>query len=301
MVAMKNYKRKNIDYAARLRAIRPYVNFDHDLRSPLSSAAKRQISAYYEYIQKLTVRPHQIYRSRSAKNLANVQRFAQHDPAFKHLTAAFVPNAGSERMKITINKKGQVHGKTGNIGVYEIPFDMDRLFAAMARDDNDAGETVAKYVREVIRKGPRVKAYVLRAGEFEVPGAYQGNLIIDEVLRKMNKYSADSYDADKTSSHYYGNWMHGLNGYTFHDQADVMAYRTQKSKLTKQAAAKYVAQSRREKRHQEQPPGFWVNDAIEAVKRARPPQPKGWREVNQREFYKRVFQHGYKEIKDRTA
>lgn len=277
-----------INYAQRLRAIRPFVSFDYDLRKPLNSAQKAQITRYYEYIQKLTVRPHQIYRTASEKNLHAVQRFAQHDTHHPLLKVAFVPNAGDEPMKIKINKKGEVRGKTGHIAVYEIPFNKVRL----VREGR-------KYIEDVIRKGPVVKRYVIQAGEFEVPGAFAPQFIVDEVLKTMERYGSDKYDENDKNSHHHSNWMRGLNGYTFHNQGQLAEYREKKRKLSKIAAAKHVAQKRREKRIQESPPGFWINDTLRAVKRARPPQPDGWREVNQRAYYEAVFKKDYKEIKDR--
>lgn len=282
---MANSKPK-INYAKRLRDIRPYVDFNYNLNTPLNSAAKTQINRYYEYIQKLTVRDHQIYRTKNTSNLRSVQRFAQHDPRFVHLTVAFVPNSGDERMKITINKNGEVRGKTGHIGVFEIPMNRKRLI-----------QEGRKYIEQVIKKGPRVKRYVIQAAEFEVPGAFAREFIVDEVVRMMERYGADQYDETKGSSHYFGNWMWGLNGYTFHNQSELGAYREKKRQAAKERSREYIREKRREKRIADNPPGFWVNDTLGAVKRARPPQPNGWREVKQREFYEAIFVKKYKETK----
>lgn len=283
--------KSGINYAQRLQAIRPFVSFNYDLRQPLTSAAKAQITRYYTYIQKLTVRPHQVYRTRKKSNLSAVQRFAQHDPkSHPKLTVAFVPNAGSERMKISIDSKGRVHGVTGHIGVYEFPLDPERLI-----------EEGRDYVEEVIAEGPRVKRFSVQAGEFEVPGAFSREFIVDEVVKLMERYGADKYDDSKRSSHFYGNWLHGLNGYTFHNQDDLIAYRETKRQKAKQTARAYVTQNRREKRIRDNPPGFWLNDDKRTAKRARPPQPAGWRQVNQREYYKAIYAQNYREIKDRKS
>ena len=128
-----------INYAQRLKSIRPFVSFNYDLRQPLSSAAKAKITRYYEYIQKLTVRQHQVYRSSNPDNLRAVQRFAQHDPKrYGEIKVAFVPNAGAERMKLTIGADGRVRGATRNISQIEIPFDVESL--AEADDDGTRGD-----------------------------------------------------------------------------------------------------------------------------------------------------------------
>ena len=283
-----------INYAQRLKAIRPYVDFDYDLRKPLSSAAKAQITRYYGYIQKLTVRPHQIYRSTDPDKLRAVQRFAQHDPK-KHqrLKVAFVPNAGGERMKLRIDKNGRVHGKTGNIAQVEIPLDPLELAEA------DANGEAMEYIDAAIDAAPPAKRYVVQAGEFEVPAAKHRNFITEYVAQLMAKYGADKYSEDDKNSHYYGNWMFGIIGYNFHNQAQLDDYRSTKRRLTKERARAHVTQNRREKRIRENPPGFWINDESRLVKRARPPQPEGWRQVNQRQYYEALYAKGYKEIKDR--
>ena len=282
-----------INYAQRLKAIRPFVSFNYDLRKPLSSAAKAQITSYYEYIQKLTVRQHQVYRSTNEDNLRAVQRFAQHDPKrFKKLKVAFVPNAGAERMKLSIDKDGRVHGKTSKISQVEIPF--DPLLLAEAEDNGEAED----YIDECIDAAPRAKRYVVQAGEFEVPSARSREFITEYVKDLMSRYGADKHDPDKHSSHYYGNWMFGLTGYNFHDQSQMDEYRSEKRRLTKERSRLYVTQNRREKRIRENPPGFWINDKLRAAKRARPPQPTGWRQVKQRTYFEAIFKKGYKEIED---
>lgn len=286
-----------INYTQRLKAIRPFVDFDYDLRRPLSSAAKTQISRYYGYIQKLTVRQHQVYRSNNPDNLRAVQRFAQHDPnRYQRLKVAFVPNAGDERMRLYIDKHGRVHGKTSTIAQIEIPFDPLEL---AAHADGDEGELL-DYIDSVIDAAPPAKTYVVQAGEFEVPSARHRNFITEYVADLMSRYGADKFNEDDKNSHYFGNWMFGLTGYNFTAQADFDEYRAAKRRLTKERARAYVTQNRREKRIQENPPGFWINVELRAAKRARPPQPAGWEQVNQRRYWEAIYKHGFKEIKDRA-
>jgi hypothetical protein len=285
-----------INYGQRLRAIRPYVDFDYDLRQPLSSAAKAQITRYYGYIQKLTVRQHQVYRSKNADNLRAVQRFAQHDPErYQRLTVAFVPNSGKERMKLRIDTKGRVRGKTGSIGQVEIPLDPYDLLEA------EENGTAAEYVDRMIDEAPPAKRYVVMAGEFEVPSARHRGAITAYVVDLMSRYSSDRHDENDKNSHHYKNWMFGLIGYNFHAQAQLDEYRTTKRKATKERARAHVTQNRREKRIRENPPGFWINDELGIVKRARPPQPAGWEQVNQRRYYEALYGKGYREVKDRAA
>lgn len=283
-----------INYAQRLKDIRPFVDFNYDLRKPLSSAAKAQISKYYGYIQKLTVREHQVYRSTNKDNLRAVQRFAQHDPKkYNRIKVAFVPNAGTERMKLTIGKDGRVRGTTGNISQIEIPLDAE----ALAEHDEDG--TLEEYIDSVIDDAPPAKRYVVQAGEFEVPSARSRNFITEYVADLMRRYDASKFNPDDKNSHYYGNWMFGLIGYNFHAQSQLDEYRATKRRLTKENARRHVTQNRKEKRIRENPPGFWINVELRAAKRARPPQPTGWEQVSQRKYYEAIYKNGFREIKDR--
>lgn len=291
---MANSK-STINYAQRLRDIRPFVDFDYDLRKPLSSAAKAQISRHWEYIQKLTVRPHRVYRSKNAENLRAVQRFAQHDPKhFPHVKVAFVPNPTKERMRITVGKDGRVRGKTKNIAQVEIPLDAEELAAA---DENGILED---YIDALIDEAPPAKRYVVRAGAFEVPSARSREHITEYVADLMQRYGASKYDPDDKDSHYYANWMFGITGYNFEEQSDLEHYRAEKRRLTKVLSAAEVAKRRAEKRIAKNPPGFWLNDEKMLAKLAKPPQPKGWRQVAHREYFKAIYQGGYREIKDTT-
>lgn len=283
---MPKHRSGAIDYSQRLKAIRPFVSFNYDLRKPLASAQKAKINKYYDYIQKLTIRPHQVFRARTDKKLRAVQRFAQHDSHHRELRVAFVPNAGSERMRISVTKRGEVRGRTGHIRVFEIPLDHMKLVTE--------GRS---YIQRKINEGPDVQRYVIQAGAFENVGAYAKPFIVDEVLKKMERYGSDKYDADDPNSHYFGNWLFGLNGYRFRRQEELMAYREARRQAAKKKAREYVTQRRRQQRQAKREPDYWLNDATKSAKRDYPPQPHPWRKVGPREYFRHVFDLGYTETK----
>jgi len=284
-----------INYAQRLKAIRPFVDFDHDLRKPLSSAAKAQITRYYGYIQKLTVREHQVYRSSNPANLRAVQRFAQHAPTgFEHLKVAFVPNAGTERLKIGFDAKGRVRAKGSYFDQIEVELDPEDLVQA------DEEGFAAEYIDAQIDDAAPARQYVVMAGEFEVPSSRSRKFITEYVVDLMARYGADKLKGGEDDNHHYKNWMFGIIGYNFHDQADLAEYRRAKRQATKDRARRHVQENRKEKRINANPPGFWVHGEKKLAKLARPPQPRGWRQVKHPEYYRLVYKEGYKEIKDRT-
>jgi hypothetical protein len=289
---------KKIDYSARLKAIRPFVNFNYDLRHELSSAAKHKINRYFDYIEKLSIRPHQIYRTRDAKRLKAVQLYSGHDTKHPGLTVAFVPNASSEKMRIRVSKKGEVTGSTSHITTHNIRFDLGKL-AKLAREDelDPTKNYVKEYLQRLIDNGPVVKRYSIMAGEFETPSTYLKGNIANEVMIRMHRYSAEVTDATDTSSHYFGNWMFGLNGYNFLNQKSLDDYRETKHKMQKVAARGKVNQRRREQQAREaNRTRFFLSDQSAVARKAKTAPSAGeWREVPEREYYEAVFKNGYSE------
>lgn len=266
-------------YRQRMREIRRFVSFDYDLRKPLSSAAKAKINRYYAQIERLTVRPHQVYRAKKSDNLRAVQRFAQHDRRYKEIKVAFVPTDGKNKARVSVNRKGEVRSKIGYVRMFEIPFDMERLVTEGR-----------EYIKEAIDNGPEVKRYVIQAGAFEVPSTSLRKDIVDDVAKYMSKYGADRYDADNPSSHYFGNWLFGVNGYTFRAQDELTAYRHNKQQATIRKA-KERAGYRKAQRTREA--NYYANDVDATLKRDWPPQPAPWKKVSAKEYFRRLYKEGY--------
>ena len=273
-------------YKQRMRELRSYVAFDYDLRKPLSNSAKAKINRYYAQLETLTIRPHQVYRARGKKNLRSVQRFAQHDPRFKEFTVAFVPTDGEQRQRIRINTKGSVVATTDAISRHEIPFDRLRLIAE--------GKP---YIESVIARGPKVRTYIIQAGAFEVPSSSLPANIVNDVLKYMTRYNAKDYDADSSSSHYFGNWLTGVNGYNFRNQESLAQYRHKKQLATKAAARARVTRHRREQRQSKREPDYYANHDERTVKRDFAPQPAPWQKVSEKEYYRLQFVEAYAVVK----
>jgi hypothetical protein len=64
----------NTIHAQRLKAIRPFIDFNYDLRKPLSKYQKAKIKTYYDEIDQLTARPNKVYRPRKKENLINIYK-----------------------------------------------------------------------------------------------------------------------------------------------------------------------------------------------------------------------------------
>lgn len=282
------------NYSQRLKAIRTYVNFNYDLRKPLTSAAKAKINKYYDYIDKLTVRDHFVYRARSKKNLKTAQQYSQQNTHYKDIKVAFVPKGTDARPRVKFDKRGEMTLVGDRVTRHAILFDKEDLIAA------DADGAAEEYINSVINDATTCKRYSVMAGEFEVPLSTTREKITGEVLRLMNKYNAEDYNPDKLSSHYFGNWLFGVNGYNFINQDHLIEYRTRQKKISKENARAKVNARKREKRAAATI-NYWINDRDKTAKQAHPPQPAEWRKVSQREYFRHVYKLGYRELRDGIA
>lgn len=263
------------------------MSFNYSLRAPLSSSAKAKINRYYDYLQRLTTRPTQIYRTKDPARLKKVQIFAQHDiKAFPQIKVAFVPNDGKEKMRITFNNKGRVIAKTKYVS--KILIELDPIKAMAAEESGN----LADYIDSRIDSAPPVLRYIVQAGEFEVPIARSREFITEYVVDLANRYGSNESD-----NHHYKNWLHGIVGYNFQNQSNYDDYRISKAKSTRQNSRAHINNNKREVREMTSPPGFWINKSKKLAKRARPPLPKGWAQVTERQYYKAIYEEKFHEQK----
>jgi hypothetical protein len=118
---------------------------------------------------------------------------------------------------------------------------------------------------------------------------------------RMSRYSAEQTDALDKNSHYFGNWMFGLNGYNFLNQKSLEGYREEKHKSQKKVAREKSNQRRRERAAAESGKSrFFLADKTAVGRKARTnPDAGKFREVGEREYYEAVFKNGYTEQKAR--
>lgn len=312
---MANSKIK-IDYAKRMQQIRPYVNFNYlttrgdKLKGELASAQKRQINEYWEHIQTLTIREHQIYRARKPENLKAAQEFAQHGTKHPRLKVAFVPMPSGEHSKIKVKPGGVVELTTEHFHLRGIVFDR-RKMADLSRQDqlHPGNESALKaYLESVIKKAGEYKRYVIQAGPFETAGAHTRDSVItgnQGILDLMTKYGADELenkygkDSKKASNKHWQNWMFGINAYNFLNQKSFEKARESKHQHNRMVARERTNEKRRDKYARENSGGFWLNaDSATAVRGFTKSPGKGFKRVGAENFFKAVFKDGYEEISD---
>lgn len=218
-------------HAKRMHAIRPYVNFDYDLKAPLSKSRKQRIKAYFDEIEALTQRPFSIYRPRNKKRLKKAQEFAQHEKQLPGLKAAFIPTDGVSKPKIRFDKQGNLIARTNHITTRFLVFNKSELI-----------KNPKAHTESVINRDKSAKRFTILAGRFEIPISYDRALISKYVAYYAERYSI------KTANNYFGNWMIGVNAHTFHDQADYEEYAAARANSRKALKKKRKNKKRQSKK-----------------------------------------------------
>ena len=203
---------KNI-HAQRLRAIRPFVNFNFDLRSELTPYQKQKIKTYYDEIDALTARPYQTYKSKSKQRLKKAQEFAQHEKHLSGLKVAFIPTNGKDRAKIRFNAAGDIVAETRYVSTRVLSLDT----AALIRDP-------IGHVEQIIKADKKAKRFTALCGRYEIPVSQSRATIGRFVAHLTAKYSTED------ANNFHGNWLHGIAAHHFTEQADFGEYMQEKQK-----------------------------------------------------------------------
>lgn len=229
--------RKNA--STRLKEIRPFVNFNYDLRKPLTKSAKAKIKKYHDLISEFKSHTVTVKRFKRKDRLKAAQAYSQTPKGYPALKVAFIPGedvpelkwTGKNKLKIKVKKKGG-----GEILVDFIEFDEDAIL-------DDPGE----HVRELLKEHPDAKWFTIAAGIHEMRHAHKRNFIAREVERLAMRYSGDAPFSNPDQNHYYGNWMRGLRVYDFKNQESAASYMQHKQEIAAALAKKRKNARRRKK------------------------------------------------------
>ena len=220
-------------HAKRSKAIRSFVNFDYDLRKPLTEYQKRKVRDYYDEIDALTNRANQIYRPRKKENLFAAQRLAQHEKMLPGLKVAFIPTA--EPVKVTLTKTGGSY-KTKHIKTKVITINPKSLASNPDRE-----------IRRVLKVAKGASNFHILAGRYEIRKPVRPNKLEARIKTLMGRYSEGGKlfrKSRKGNSNHYRNWLIGVAANTFTEQAAYNEYLDAK----KEAAEKVKAEKRKAKR-----------------------------------------------------
>lgn len=199
-------------HSRRMQAIRPYVNFNYNLKKPLSSYAKAKIKKYFDQIEALKARNHIEYRPRRRDRLKAAQEFAQHETALPGLRVAFIPVANRATAKLKVGR-----GKTPRFTIKEIRGIERRSIPLRPRAliRNTKAE-----IDRVLAVEPKATHFAIQAGKYEISHALSRERLLPRVRQLMERYSEGGakFKASRHSSNHWREWMHGINAYFFPDQ-----------------------------------------------------------------------------------
>lgn len=221
-----------------MKDIRKFVDFDYDLRQPLSSRAKGKINQYYDEIQSLTARPNQVYRPRRKDHLKAAQDFAQHESGLSGIKVAFIPTNGNEKRKIKFDKDNNITAVSDFVETRVLPVDVREMMDV---------ESSKEYIKELIKTAPKAKSFTVLAGAFEIPLGQSRRSLPDYVGRLVSKYSQVDDNGQKANNHH-NNWLYGIAAHTYNNQDKFQDYQSEKMKNKMELQRKRKNKKRRDTR-----------------------------------------------------
>lgn len=207
---------KNQIHIDRLKAIRPYVNFNYNInqikKGNLNSYDKRKIKEYYDELKELTSQPRYKYRPKSKQREKLAREFTgqSNRSGFKYILLP--ADEQNKKPKLKFNKDS-LKIEFENVITGFIPIDKD-LFIKDPR----------KAAQKAIKQSPNANGYGLHLGQFEsINYVGNANYIEEEIVRFANDYKAKRISE----------WLTGIHAHNFNKQADFSDYLNAKDKARK--------------------------------------------------------------------
>lgn len=201
----KNSNKKNSEKQKKLhvamREIRPYVDFDYDLRKKITGGAAAKIIRYAEEIRALSSRGGRVYRTRNAENLLAAQTYGNHS-IYTGMLAAFLPVEAAGDKAVISKGKIKVVGKY--VTSYVLLFNQRRLVS----------DTLAEVTTATAKT--KSNSFTILCGEHSIAGSVTKRALGAEILRLTEKYTG--------GAHYFGQWLKGVKAHIFKNQADKNQY-----------------------------------------------------------------------------
>jgi len=207
----------NSDYSKKLKAIRPFINFNYDLRKQLTKSDKAKITKYFNLVKKYKQNSHHVYYPRNIKNKDIALKYAGQKKD-RNLKAVFIPGKGHIRIKV---KNGRL--QTYSTYVHSDFYPLDPL--QLIKDPDKA-------INRILEKRPDVEYWGIVTergdGSIDTLGEVSHKKFI---LRQIKRLAAKYGDQDMNN--FMGNWLHGLQAMEFTEQADAQSFKRAKKKAKK--------------------------------------------------------------------
>ena len=196
----------------------------YDLRKPMSRKRVLTIERYFEMVQEMTTRPHQLVKPKKGEKREAFAFTGQ--SAFPRFEYAFLPIVDpASKFTYEIDKsrpRGSqfvVIDKCTKERMTHIPADLFVSEYYTASDGEnlwDEEEVDPSFFADVIEEyAERSGVMMIEAGEFHMWGTAGGPERVSEKLSELfRSYGASNFDPFNKNSHYIGNWFRGVQVFT---------------------------------------------------------------------------------------
>ncbi len=159
-----------------MKQLRPFVDWNVDLRKPLSPSDKRRITIYHKQLEDMRKRPHKVYRPRTKESAKAAREFAGN--ALPGFNAIPIPVADPKTAKVKFRKGLGIKTQSAGGSQTFIPFgDPIRL----AKEPKE-------YIESLIKRHPQ-KYFKISIGKSETLGTFARGKIGKEIERIMGNYT----------------------------------------------------------------------------------------------------------------
>ncbi len=210
------------DYRTMAKLVRPFARvfsaregYRLDEIDQWKPAQKAKLTRYYKKAVMQASRAHQLYFTTDEESMRDVAELSGQKgyPDFNRVFVAAPP-----RTHIHYNKKTKTLTATGE-RIRTTSYYWDQFGVT----EEDLIADPAGVVTMVVAQLPQRK-FSIKAGEYSigkgVPQIYTQRPLTERVAQLVEKYGADSYDPDDPNSHYWGNWLMGIDAYEFETPQD---------------------------------------------------------------------------------
>lgn len=215
------------DYAEMVKRLRPFTTGfssrdGYNLRNVdnWTLAQKRKVTRYFKKAVDLASKQFTLYRSNNKQQMQRARALANQKgyPGFHSIFYPAPPGS-----KIRYDKKRNVP-VVKNQGIRSVRY----YWEDFGYTPEDVAEDVEGVISDIINQVPENR-FAIIAGEYAfgkgVPQIFPAEPLIRQVSRLTARYSQSYYDSESTSSSYYGNWLLGLEAWTFDRRDEFDAYR----------------------------------------------------------------------------
>jgi hypothetical protein len=232
MIKLRKGKRLTREqYSEIFKTIKPYTNFKFSItaikQGRISSHQKHQLKEYYKHIYNLKNRPHEVFISKSKKELKTAQAFSR-QKKFKYIKVAFIPTDG-RKPKIKFDKAGKLTVTlSGKVNQEFVPLNSVRL----------AKNPMKEVTRAVEKFEDKKTRFKVNAGEYVIRHSYRKQTVAEKIARLCAKYD------NREKNNFHGNWLNGITAFTFSNQANFKKFNS----AFEAARGKKLAESKKNRR-----------------------------------------------------